>query len=84
MAEHIKTRNNFIEPYASSDDECVLLFLDVFLKYLEDWKQQKLNCLGNFTAEPRAKMFLSQQTYEGSKIAACSHIEAVQFLVRFA
>ena len=36
---------------------------------------------GNYTADGRAKMFLSLQTYKGLKISVYSHIEAIQFLL---
>ena len=36
---------------------------------------------GNYTADDRAKMFLSLQTYKGLKISVYSHTEAIQFLL---
>jgi hypothetical protein len=38
---------------------------DEFLGYLQSWKNQVENRLGNFTKSERKKMFISQQTYEG-------------------
>ena len=35
----------------------------------------------NYTADGRAKMFLSLQTYKGLKISVYSHIEAIQSLL---
>ena len=51
------------------------------MKYLNDWKESTLNRPGNFSPAARQKMFLSQQTYEGLKISAYSHVEAIQFLL---
>ena len=55
--------------------------IECLVKYLDDWKQSTLGCPGNFSPDKRAKMFLSLQTYEGLKIVANSHIEAIQFLL---
>jgi hypothetical protein len=79
--EHISKRNEFIKPYTSIDDERFTWLVNVFLKYLEEWRQQTQERPGHFTPQERAKMFLSQQTYEGLKIAVYSHIEAIQFLI---
>ena len=82
LTEFVRKKNQFIKPYESSDDERFAWLVDVFLKYLDDWKQSTLERSGNFSADERGKMFLSQQTYEGLKIAVHSHIEAIQFLLR--
>ena len=79
--EHIRRKNHFIKPYTSTDDERFSWLLDVFVKYLNDWKENTLNRPGNFSPAARQKMFLSQQTYEGLKISAYSHVEAIQFLL---
>ena len=79
--EHIRKKNDFIKPYTSPDDERLTWLRNVFLKYLDDWKQQTLDRPGEFNPTARAKMFLSQQTYEGLTIAVYSHIEAIQFLL---
>ena len=81
LTEFVRKRNQFIKPYESSDDERFAWLVNVFLKYLDDWKQSTLDRQGNFTANERLKMFLSLQTYEGLKIAVYSHIEAIQFLL---
>ena len=79
--EHVRKRNPFIKPYTSSDDERFSWLLDVFLKYLAAWNQSALNHPGEYSADARGKMFLSPQTYEGLKISAYSHVEAIQFLL---
>ena len=80
LTESVRKKNQFIKPYESPDDERFAWLVDVFLKYLNDWKQSTLDRPGSFSADERGKMFLSQQTYEGLKIAVHSHIEAIQFL----
>ena len=79
--EHVRKRNHFIKPYSSTDDERFSWLLDVFLKYLGDWKQSTLDRPGDFSSEARGKMFLSAQTYECLKICTHSLVEAVQFLL---
>lgn len=81
LTESVRKRNQFIKPYESPDDERFAWLVDVFLKYLDDWKQSTLDRPGNFSADERGKMFLSLQTYAGLKIAVYSHIEAIQFLL---
>ena len=82
LTESVRKKNQFIKPYESPDDERFAWLVDVFLKYLNDWKQSTLDRPGSFSADERGKMFLSQQTYEGLKIAVHSHIEAIQFLLK--
>ena len=79
--EHIRGKNHFIKPNTSTDDERFSWLLDVFVKCLNDWKESTLNRPGNFSPAGRQKMFLSQQTYEGLKISAYSHVDAIQFLL---
>ena len=54
---------------------------DVFLAYLQRWKQSTLTCEGDYTADARQKMFLSCQTYEGLVISVSPHIDAIKFLL---
>ena len=82
LTESVRKKNQFIKPYESPDDERFAWLVDVFLKYLNDWKQSTLDRPGSFSADERGKMFLSQKTYEGLKIAVHSHIEAIQFLLK--
>lgn len=82
LTESVRKKNQFIKPYESPDDERFAWLVDVFLKYLNDWKQSTLDRPGSFSADERGKMFLSQQTYEGLKIAVHSHVKAIQFLLK--
>ena len=81
LTEHEKKRNPLLKPYSSQDDERFSWLKEVFLNYLETWKQSTMIREGNYTADGRAKLFLSLQTYKGLKISVYSHIEAIQFLL---
>ena len=81
LTEFVRKRNQFIKPYEPPDDERFAWLVNVFLKFLDDWRQSTLDRPGNFTADERGKMFLSLQTYVGLKISVYSHIEAIQFLL---
>ena len=81
LTEHERKRNPLIKPYSSPDDERFSWLKDVFLHYLEMWKQSTMAREGNYSADDRGKMFLSLQTYKGLKISVFSHIEAIQFLL---
>ena len=69
LTEHVRKRNNFIKPYESADDERFAWLKDVFLKYLDDWKESTVQREGEYSADDRGKMFLSLQTYRGLKIS---------------
>ena len=73
LTEHEKKRNPFLKPYSSQDDERFSWLKDVFLNYLETWKQSTMLREGNYTADNRAKMFLSLQTCKGLKIRVCKY-----------
>jgi len=57
-------------------------FLTKFLEYLWLWKEIIENRPGNYTQNPRGRMFLSWQTYEGIKVTINSAIEATKFLLQ--
>ena len=79
--KHIMKKNLFVKPYSLSDDERLSWLLNVFVKYLEDWKQNTLTRPGIFSREARGKIFLSQQTHEGLLILAYSYVEVIHFLL---
>lgn len=81
LTEHIRKKNPFIMPYESPEDERLTWLKDVFLKYMESWKQSTLAREGDYKADARQKMFISSQTYEGLMIAVNSHIDAIKFLL---
>ena len=60
----------------------LLLFLNVFLKYFEDWLTSIEQRPGNFSRNDRSNMFISWQTFEGLKITVHSIIKAVKLLLQ--
>ena len=77
LTEHFRKRNPLIKPYTSADDEKLSWLLNVFLEYLNSWRNSITTWPGEFSADERGKMFLSQQTYKGFKISVYSHIEVI-------
>ena len=65
LTKHKKKRNPLIKPYTSQADERFSWLKDVFLNYLETWKQSTVTREGNHSVDDRGKMFLSLQTYNG-------------------
>jgi hypothetical protein len=82
LHEHERKRNDRIKPYTALDDDRFRWLVDVFLKYLEQWKRSTLERDGQFSPDARGKMFLSCQTHEGLQISVHSHVEAIQFLLQ--
>ena len=80
-SEHERKRNERIKPYQSTNDDRLVWMEETFLKYFEDWKAGITARKGPFTPAEREKMFLSNVTYEGFKISANSHVEAIKFLL---
>jgi hypothetical protein len=81
LTEHTRKKNPFIMPYSSPNDYHLTWLKEVFLTYLNNWKESTLTREGNFSSDERQRMFISAQTYEGLKIAVYSHIEAITFLL---
>ena len=79
--EYIRKRNPFIKPYTSPEDERFSWLLEKFVKYINHWKQCVSTRPGEFSEDQKSRMFLSLQTYEGLKITAYSHVEAIRFLL---
>ena len=79
--EHVSKRNQLIKPYTSQEDERFQWLKDVFLKYLDNWKNSITAREGKYSGNDKEKMFISTQTYEGFKISIYSHIEAIKFLL---
>ena len=52
------------------------------LGYFRDWKESIETRQGEFTANARAKMFVSWQTHEGLQITVYSIIELVKYLLQ--
>jgi hypothetical protein len=81
LTEHTRKKNPFIMPYSSPNDYRLTWLKEVFLTYLNNWKDSTLTREGNFSSDERQRMFISAQTYEGLKIAVYSHIETITFLL---
>ena len=79
--EHVSKRNHLLKPYTSQDDQRFSWLKDVFLEYLNDWKDSTTAREGKYSSNDRENMFISTQTYEGFKISVYSHIEAIKFLL---
>ena len=78
-AEH--KRKPFLAPYVSVSDDRFVFLKDVFLKYLDEWKDAVDKRPGNFSKEDRARMFLSNATFEGLKTTSLAMIDCVKFLL---
>jgi hypothetical protein len=81
LNEGTRKNNSFIVPYESPEDARLTWLKDVFLNYLERWKESILAREGGYTPDAQQKMFISAQTYEGLKISVNSHIDVIKFLL---
>ena len=81
QVEHSRKRKEFLKPYRLQNDERFFWLKDKFLSYLESWKSSIQKRPGKFSDAEKAKMFLSEQTFEGLKITALSLISATKFLL---
>ena len=80
-AEGERTRKQFVKRYRTQDDECFAWLENDFLGYLNSWKENVDNRVGNFAQNVRARMLISWKTYEGLQITVYSLIEATKFLL---
>lgn len=78
--EHETKKKPFLKPYTSVDDER-FAWLDQFLDYFRLWKESIEERPGNFTANAKAQMFISWQTYEGLQVTVHSFKAVVKFLL---
>ena len=74
-------KNELLAPYRSQNDERFEWLLNTFLQYFHDWKKAVDTRPGEFQPTVPAKMFISQQTYEGLQITVHSTVETVKFLL---
>ena len=81
FSEATHKRNVLLAPYRSQDDERFEWLVNTFLQYFHDWKKAIETRPGKFLPTERAKMFISQQTYEGLQITVHSTVEVVKFLI---
>ena len=82
LTEADHKRKPFLAPYASINDQRFGFLKDVFVKYLDEWKITVENRPGKFSKDDRAKMFLSDATYEGLKTTALAMMDCVKFLLQ--
>ena len=80
--EHHRKLNELLAPYEKCDDQRFVWLTDTFLKYFYDWKEE-INTQGEkFTADQKARMFISLQTFEGLQISVNSLVECTKFLLQ--
>ena len=80
--EHTLKRKPFLKPYESVND-IRFAWLDDFLSYFTLWKEsiEERNDRP-YTANAKANMFISWQTYEGLQVTVYSFQELVKFLLQ--
>ena len=87
-AQFCELMNNFfdccnvrsIKPYKSCNDERFTWLTQTFIKYFTDRKQSVCD-RPNFSKDEMARMFISNQTFEGLQIAVNSLVECTKFLL---
>ena len=81
VTEHRHKNNANVKPYTDVNDERLDWLQSGFLCYLNSWKNNIQQRGNNFSANAKAKMFISWQTFEGFKITSYSTIEVVPLLL---
>ena len=79
--EHTRKRNDFLAPYTNAEDSRFDWLQNTFITYLDAWYKVTQERPGSFNGDPKARMFISQQTYRGLKITVNSIVQVVQFLL---
>ena len=79
LTEHERKRKPFLASFRRVNDERFEFLENTFLPYFESWKESTTARPGEFTANDRARMFVSWQTFEGLQISSHSLVEAVKF-----
>ena len=79
LESHKIQRKPNLAPYRDRDD-ARFKWLDEFLEYFESWKNSIEKRPSNFTAQDRANMYISWQTYEGLQITVHSFKEDCKYL----
>lgn len=81
VTEHRHKNNANVKPYTDVNDERPDWLQSGFLCYLNTWKNNIQQRGNNFSANAKAKMFISWQTFEGFKITSYSTKEVVPLLL---
>ena len=82
LDEHLRKRKLLLAAFTSIEDNRFQFLENEFLGYFRDWKESNTNRQGEFTANARAKMFVSWQTHDGLQITVYSIIELVKYLLQ--
>eukprot|EP00794_Sanderia_malayensis_P001655 gene1655-1842_t len=82
LNEAERKRKPFLAPYKSLNDPRFEFLENDFLGYVENWKTSVEEREGDFSDSERAKMFLSQQTYNGIKVTVRSLVECTKYLLQ--
>ncbi len=82
LNEAERKRKPFLAPYKSLNDPRFEFLENDFLGYVENWKKSVEEREGDFSDSERAKMFLSQQTYNGIKVTVRSLVECTKYLLQ--
>ena len=78
--EQPRKQNQMLAPYKNCNDERFTWLTQTFNKYFTDWKQSVCN-RPNFSKDEKARMFISNQTFEGLQITVNSLVECTKFLL---
>ena len=81
LEENQKKTNRFLKPYTNDNDKRFSWIIDQFLPYLNTWKENTQNGLGEFNQNPRSKMFVCLQTNHSIQITVRSTVKAVKYLL---
>ena len=79
--EAISKQKPFLNPYTSVHDERFGWFTNTFLQYFYDWRTSIESRPGMFTANDKAKMFISWQTFETLQMTIYSCIGLIKYLL---
>ena len=82
LEEHLRKRKPLLAPFTSIEGNCFQFLENEFLGYFRDYKEIIENRQGEFTANARAKMFVSWQTHERLQITVYFIIELVKYLLQ--
>ena len=81
LNEAERKRKPFLAPYKSIDDPRFDFLERDFLGYMDKWKTAVETRKGKFSNAERAKMFISQQTYDGIRVSIHSLVECTKYLL---
>ena len=77
----MRRRKPNLAPYQDVNDPRFHFLENDFLQYFLQWKSDTNDRPGQFTANARARMFLSWQTFEGIQITVHFMVEVTKYLL---